>query len=140
MLPILGGVMTGVLFGMVSGVLFAKMAGFSKEIVVSLLPKSITTPIAIQIASELGGATSLTIAFVMIAGFTGIILGPTFLKWYRIDTAIGRGIGLGAAAHALGTSKAIEIGEQEASYSSIAMTLSAIIGSIVGPLIAWLFY
>jgi len=140
MLSILGGVVVGVLFGMVSGLLFAKMAGFSKEIVLSLLPKSITTPIAIQISSTLGGITSLTIAFVMIAGFTGIILGPTFLKWFGIDTAIGRGIGLGAASHALGTSKAIELGEQEASYSSIAMTLSAIIGSIVGPVMAWIFY
>jgi len=140
MLPILGGVLTGVLVGMVSGVLFAKLMGVSKEIILSLLPKSITTPIAIQIATALGGVTSLTIAFVMIAGFTGIILGPTFLKWFRIDTAIGRGIGLGAAAHALGTSKAIELGEQEASYSSIAMTLSAIIGSVVGPVVAWVFF
>ena len=102
---------------------------FQKKSYLTLLPKSITTPIAIQIASALGGVSSLAAVFVMIAGFTGVLLGPTFFRWLRIDTAIGRGIGLGAAAHALGTSKAMEYGEQEASMSSVAMTLSAIVGS-----------
>ncbi|NYF24910.1 LrgB family protein [Sporosarcina sp. JAI121] len=138
MLAILVGVVLGVFVGMTSGILFTNLVGFSEEIIYSILPKSITTPIAIQISASLGGITSLTIAFVMIAGFTGIIIGPMFMKWLRIDTTIGRGIGLGAAAHALGTSKAIEYGEEEASYSSIAMTLSALIGSIVGPVMAWI--
>lgn len=140
MLAILGGISVGAVVGMISGVAFVRLAGFSKEIVFSLLPKSITTPIAIQITSTLGGITSLTIAFVMIAGFTGIIIGPTLMKWTRIDTTIGRGIALGTAAHALGTSKAIDYGEEEASYSSLAMTLSAIIGSVIGPIVAWMFY
>ncbi len=139
-LPIFGGVLIGVVVGMASGVLFAKLFGMSKEIVLTLLPKSITSPIAIQITSALGGISSLATVFVMLAGFTGVIFGPMFFKWTRIDTAMGRGIGLGTAAHALGTSKAIELGEQEASMSSVAMTLCAIIGSIVGPVIAWMFY
>lgn len=140
LLSISCGVLVGVIVGMASGVAFAKLFGFSKEIVLSLLPKSITTPIAIQIASALGGISSLATVFVMIAGFTGVIIGPSILKWLKIDTAIGRGIGLGTAAHALGTSKAIEYGEQEASMSSVAMTLCAIVGSITGPIIIWLFY
>ena len=138
--PIIAGVLTGVFIGMVSGMLFAKMFGFSQEIVLTLLPKSITTPVAIQIATGLGGISSLAPVFVMIAGFTGAIFGPNFYKWIKIDTAIGRGIGFGAAAHAIGTSKAMEYGEQEISMSSVAMTLCAIIGSLIGPIIAWIFY
>ncbi|WP_318617425.1 LrgB family protein [Sporosarcina sp. YIM B06819] len=139
-LSIIGGVLMGVVVGMTSGVLFAKLFGFSQDIILSLLPKSITTPIAIQITAAVGGISSLATVFVMIAGFTGVIFGPMFFKWTRMDKAMGRGIGLGAAAHALGTSKALELGEQEASMSSVAMTLCAIIGSIVGPVIVWIFY
>jgi len=139
-LPIISGVLMGVVVGMLSGVLFAKLFGFSQDIILSLLPKSITTPIAIQITAAVGGISSLATVFVMIAGFTGVIFGPMFFKWTRMDTAMGRGIGLGAATHALGTSKAIELGEQEASMSSVAMTLCAIIGSVLGPVIVWVFY
>ncbi|KXH81964.1 LrgB family protein [Sporosarcina sp. HYO08] len=138
--PIIGGVIVGVFVGMISGVFFAKIFGFPKDIVMSILPKSITTPIAIQITQSLGGYASLSAAFVMIAGFSGILFGRIFLKWIRIDSPTGIGIGFGAAAHALGTSKAIEIGEQEGSMSSVAMTLCAVVGSIIGPIIAWIFY
>jgi len=132
--------LVGVVVGMVSGMAFAKMFGFSKEIIMTLLPKSITTPVAIQIATGLGGISSLAPVFVMIAGFTGAILGPNFYKLIKINTPIGRGIGFGAAAHAIGTSKAMEFGEQETSMSSVAMTLCAVIGALIGPFIAWLFY
>lgn len=140
LLPIVGGVSAGVLVGMISGVLFAKVVGFTEVFVLTLLPKSITSPIAIQISSTLGGIPSLAPVFVMIAGFTGVIFGPAFMQRMRIHTATGRGIGLGTAAHALGTSKAIELGEQEASMSSVAMTLCAIVGSFVAPIMAWIFY
>lgn len=139
-LPIISGVLIGVFVGMVSGMIFAEMLGFSKEIVLTLLPKSITTPVAIQVATGLGGVASLAPVFVMIAGFTGAIVGPSFYKWIKVDTPIGRGIGFGAAAHAIGTAKAMEYGEQETSMSSVAMTLSAIIGALIGPVVAWLFY
>jgi len=140
LLPIIAGVLMGVVVGMVSGIAFAKMFGFSKDIIMTLLPKSITTPVAIQIATGLGGISSLTPVFVMIAGFTGAIIGPNFYKLIKINTPIGRGIGFGAAAHAIGTSKAMEFGEQETSMSSVAMTLCAIIGALIGPFVAWLLY
>ena len=134
------GVCHGILVGMVSGMFFAKVFGFSKEIILTILPKSITTPVALQIASGLGGVSSLSVVFVMIAGFTGAIFGPHLMKWVKIETTIGRGIGLGTGAHAIGTSKALELGEEEGSSSSIAMTLCAVVGSIIGPFIAWLFF
>lgn len=139
-LPILSGVLAGCLTGMFSGVLLAKNAGFSKELVLSILPKSITTPIAMQISTQVGGIPALAAVFVIIAGISGVLLSHYFLTFFKLDSTLGRGIGLGVATHAIGTSKAIEYGEQEASLSSVAMTLSAIFGSILGPIIAWIFY
>jgi predicted murein hydrolase (TIGR00659 family) len=137
---ILGGTLTGLLVGMFSGIFLAMILGFSKLYILSLLPKSITTPVAIQISDSLGGDYSLTSVFVMIAGFTGAIGGPYILKMFRITGAVGIGIGLGTASHALGTAKALEYGEESVSMSSVAMTVCAIAGSVVAPLVVWLLY
>lgn len=137
---ILGGAVVGLCIGMFSGLLLAAGLGFSKVFVLSLLPKSITTPVAIQISSSLGGDSSLTSVFVMIAGFTGAIGGPFIIKMFRIQSEIGIGIGLGTASHALGTAKALEYGEKSVSMSSVAMTVCAIVGSCIGPLVAWIMY
>ncbi|NQX49158.1 LrgB family protein [Paenibacillus tritici] len=137
---ILGGTVTGLLVGMFSGLLMAAGLGFSKLYVLSILPKSITTAVAIQISSDLGGDSSLTSVFVMIAGFTGAIGGPYIIKLFRIRGESGIGIGLGTASHALGTAKALEYGEESVSMSSVAMTVCAIVGSIAGPLVAWIMY
>ncbi|WP_438349852.1 LrgB family protein [Paenibacillus sp. FA6] len=135
---ILGGTLTGLLVGMLSGMFLAIILGFSELYILSLLPKSITTPVAIQISDNLGGDYSLTSVFVMIAGFTGAIGGPYILKMFRIKDAIGIGIGLGTASHALGTAKALEYGEESVSMSSVAMTVCAIAGSMIAPLVVWL--
>ncbi|KGE16538.1 LrgB family protein [Paenibacillus wynnii] len=137
---ILGGTLTGLLVGMFSGILLAVVSGFPKLYILSLLPKSITTPVAIQISSNLGGESSLTSVFVMIAGFTGAIAGPYILKLFRIKGAVGIGIGLGTASHALGTAKALEYGEESVSMSSVAMTVCAIAGSCAAPLVVWMLY
>lgn len=137
---ILGGTVTGLMVGMFSGLLMAAGLGFSKLYVLSILPKSITTAVAIQISSNLGGDSSLTSVFVMIAGFTGAIGGPYIIKLFRIRSESGIGIGLGTASHALGTAKALEYGEESVSMSSVAMTVCAIVGSIAGPLVAWIMY
>lgn len=139
-LPVLSGITVGAITGMVSGVGFARLLGFTQELVYAMLPKSITTPVAMQIALQLNSIPSLAAVFVMIAGFSGVILGPYLLRWLRIDTAIGRGIGLGTASHAIGTAKATEYSQETVSVSSVAMTISAVIGSFLGPVMAWLFY
>ncbi|ARD49503.1 LrgB family protein [Sporosarcina sp. P33] len=140
LLPIFSGVVAGGVTGMITGDLAARLAGFSTELLASILPKSITSPIAMQIAEELGGIPSLATVLVIIAGLAGILMGPWISRWFAIDTAIGQGIGLGVGAHAIGTSKALEYGEQTASMSSVAMTLSAILGALAGPLFGiWLF-
>lgn len=138
--PVAAGVSAGALVGMLSGALLAKLLRFSNEMVLTVLPKSITTPVAMQLAEGLGGIPSLAAVFVMIAGFTGLIIGPRLLKLLGIDSPIGRGIGLGSSAHGLGTAKAFEYGIEDASMSSVAMTLSAVVGSFIGPAIVWLFF
>lgn len=138
--PIVTSVFTGACTAMLSSLLFAKIFGIDRSLILSLIPKSITTPVAIQISSVIGGIPSITVVFVMIAGFTGVIIGPSILKWARIQSSLGRGIAFGSASHAIGTSKAFEYGELTVSMSSVAMTLSAIFGSILGPLFVWLFH
>ncbi|NGY82300.1 LrgB family protein [Bacillus megaterium] len=138
-IPIIGGVFVGLFAGMISGLVFAEVFGIDRSLILSIVPKSITTPVAIQIATGLGGVPSMTVVFVMIAGFSGVILGPLLLKWIRIKSSLGKGIALGSASHALGTSKAFEYGELTVSMSSVSMTLSAVLGSVFGAIVVWLF-
>lgn len=140
LVPILTGIFAGVVIGMSTGVALAKAFGFSELLILSLLPKSITSPVAMELAAQLGGIPSLAAVFVMIAGFSGIIIGPAFLKLLRIDTSIGIGMGLGASAHGIGTAKALEYGPREASVSSVAMSLSAVFGSFLAPVFVWIFF
>lgn len=139
-LPIIGGVFAGLFSGMISGLLFAEVFGIDRNLILSIVPKSITTPVAIQIATGIGGVPSMTVVFVMIAGFSGVILGPKIMKWVRIRSYLGKGIAFGSASHALGTSKAFEYGELTVSMSSVSMTLCAVLGSVFGPIVVWIFH
>lgn len=132
---ILLSVSAGLATAMISVVIFANLFKVENEIIYSILPKSITTPVAIQVSATIGGIPSLTAVFVMIAGFSGVIIGPIVMKYVRIDSPIGKGLALGSASHALGAAKSSEYGELSLSMASVSMTLSAIAGSIVGPLI-----
>ncbi|WP_210470415.1 LrgB family protein [Sporosarcina sp. 6E9] len=131
---ILLGVASGLLTAMGSILLFAKLFRFENEMIHSIIPKSITSPVAIQVSAALGGIPSLTAAFVMIAGFSGVILGPLVMKYTRIQSPLSKGLALGSASHALGVAKSTEYGELSLSMASVSMTLSAIAGSVVGPL------
>ena len=128
------GVASGLLTAMGSILLFAKLFQIENEIVHSVLPKSITTPVAIELSSAIGGIPSLTAAFVMIAGFSGVILGPIVMRYTHIKSPLSKGIALGSASHALGVAKSTEYGELSLSMASVSMSLSAIAGSVVGPL------
>lgn len=140
LVPIVGGVVMGLVVGMVSGVWLAEVLGVSQNLILSIIPKSITTPVAIQVTKAIGGLSSMTIVFVLLAGLTGAVLGPTIFNWFRITSQLGRGMAFGSASHAIGTSKAKEFDELTVSISSVAMTLSAILGSSFATLIVWLFY
>ena len=140
LLPIGGGVLVGASSGMVSVALLAKAFGINHSLTMSLIPKSLTTPVAIEVAKGLGGNASLAVVGVMIAGIFGVIIAPTIFKLLRVHSPLGRGIALGSASHAIGTAKAAEYGEVTFSMSSVTMALCAIIGSVLGPIVAWAFY
>ena len=88
-----------------------------------------------DVASNLGGIPSMAAVFVIIAGISGAIFAPTLFKWIGINHYLGKGIGMGSASHAIGTSKAFENSEEEGVVSSVAMILSAIVISIVSPVL-----
>lgn len=140
LVPILSGVLVGSITGMISGLVFAKAMGVEKSLVMTLVPKSVTTPVAMGVADVLGGNPSLTVVFVMIAGFTGVVIGPYILKGLRMKDELSKGMALGSASHAIGTSKAFEYGKDAVTVSSVAMALSAVVTSVLGPLIVWVFY
>jgi len=131
--PIVIGTFTGAVIGVSTGILLTKWAGFTDSIIYSITPKSVTTPVAMEIAHSIGGVMPLAAAFVMIAGIFGGMMGPTILKWFKIDHDVSRGIGFGSASHAIGTASALEYGHLTGSICSIAMVLSAIIVSLITP-------
>jgi putative effector of murein hydrolase len=100
----------------------------------SLEPKSVTAPIAIEISSYLGGDLSLTAVSVVLCGFIGAVLGPAFLRLLRIKSPIARGLAMGASSHGLGTARAIEMGAVEGAVSGLAIALMGVMTALVIPL------
>ncbi|MFJ8066259.1 LrgB family protein [Psychrobacillus sp. NPDC096426] len=137
---ILSSVVVAMLSGLVSIIVFSKLLKLSNDYILSLLPKSITTPVAMQISGAIGGFPSLTAVFVIIAGLTGALLGPFIFKICRIEKSVSRGISMGSASHGFGVSKLTEYGEQALSMGSVSMTLSAIIGAFICPIFALFFH
>lgn len=117
----------GTLVAMISTFLLSKLIHLSDDFIVSILPRSITTPIAMEVSKEIGGLPALTTVFVIITGIAGGIVGPKVLKWLSIKTPIAKGLALGMGAHGVGTSKALEYGKQESVFSSLAMIFAALI-------------
>lgn len=104
-------------------------------LILSLLPKSITTAIALGVSEEIGGIQAVTIIGVTIAGLSGAIVGPTLLKLFRIKEPVAQGLSMGSASHAVGTSKAVELGEIQAAMSSLAIVVTGLLTVIVVPII-----
>ncbi|WP_018921776.1 LrgB family protein [Salsuginibacillus kocurii] len=138
--PLSMGMVTGALVGIFSGYFLARLAGVDETVLFSIVPKSVTTPVAMDVAATLGGNESLAAIFVMIAGLGGVMIAQYTFRLFNIQSFIGRGIGTGTASHAIGTAKALENNEIEGAVSSIAMTVSAVIVAFFAPLIIALFH
>lgn len=134
-LPIVSGVFVGAVVGILSGVFMAKALQVSDWIIYSITPKSVTTPVAMDIASSLDGVPPLAAVFVMIAGIGGAVIGPILFRYVRITRHVAKGVGFGSASHAIGTATAMEYNQLEGAVSTVAMVLSAIIVSILTPLL-----
>ncbi|WP_053363432.1 LrgB family protein [Bacillus sp. FJAT-27251] len=135
---IAGGVLIATISGMFSVGLLAKMLNINDTLTLSIIPKSLTSPVAMEVAEGLGGNASIATVCVTLAGIFGALASPAIFKMMRVHSPIGRGIALGSASHAIGTSKAAEYSELTFSMSSVAMALCAIIGTFIGPIVAGL--
>ena len=114
------GLTAGVITSLVTVLVLSVLMGLSHEDYVTLLPKSITTAIGMGVSEELGGYVTITVAVIVVTGVLGNILGEFVCKIFRITEPISKGLALGASSHAIGTAKAIEIGEIEGAMSSLA--------------------
>lgn len=121
-LPILAGCFTGAVVSIVSTFYLCRWFGINEIFTTSLMPKSVTTPIAMELSQNLGGLVSLTVAAVVITGIAGAALAPWLIKTMKIENPIAIGVAFGAASHVVGTAKAIELGETEGATSGIAIT------------------
>jgi putative effector of murein hydrolase len=99
----------------------------------TMASKSVTTPVAVAITEQLQGIPALAAAFVMVTGIIGAVIIPVLLKILRLDSPQTTGMALGICAHAVGTSRAIELGQEYAAYSAMAMTLTAALHAIILP-------
>lgn len=133
------GVLSGTVIAVLSSMLLAKWLHLSGELATSLVPRSVTTPIAMSISQSIGGVPSITAVFVILTGVLGTMMGPSVLRLFRIDNEIARGVSLGTAAHGTGTSKAFEFSSLTGTISSIAMILTALFSIGLAPALLTVF-
>lgn len=118
---------SGVLTSLSSIFLLAKLFNLNHTEYITLLPKSITTAIGMQLSSETGGIVTITVAVIVVTGILGNMLGTFVFRIFHIKSSIAQGLALGTSAHAIGTAKALELGEIEGAMSSLALALSGIL-------------
>lgn len=126
-LPILVGCTAGSATSMLSVLGLCRLLHLDDSMTMSLIPKSVTTPIAVSVSSAHGGVVPVTVVAVIFTGILGSMLAPVLIKLFRIHSALTAGLSIGASSHAMGTSKAIEIGETEGAMSGLAIGICGIV-------------
>lgn len=123
--------------------IFGFIFSYDMEMMATLFPKLVTTAIVVGVSESLGGVVSLTVADVLFTGIVGTVIGPTILKLAKINNLVAQGVAFGSSAHAMGTSKAIEIGEVQGAMASLSIIITGIVvvvlASSVEPLIQLFF-
>ena len=130
-LPVLLGCLVGAVTTVVTVLVMSRMFGLSREMTVSLLPKSVTTPIASAISESHGGIVSITVAAVIFTGILGNLTAPFLVKLFRVKDPMAAGLGIGACSHGMGTAKALEMGKTEGAMSGLAIGICGIITSVL---------
>ena len=130
-LPILVGCAAGSITSMGSIYGLCRLFRLDEAVTASLLPKSVTTPIAIEVAGSLGGIQAITVVAVIFTGILGSIFAPLLIKLFRVKDPVAAGLAIGACSHAVGTSKALELGETEGAMSGLAIGVCGMITVIV---------
>ena len=126
-IPVLVGCTVGCAVSMGSVLLLCRLFGLDQAVTAAMLPKSCTTAIAVGIAEAKGGVVAIAVACVIIAGTVGAVGAPVFIKWFHVTDPVAQGLAIGACSHALGTTKAREIGELQGAMSSIAIGICGLL-------------
>lgn len=133
------GILAGVLASLGSVLLLAFLFGLEHDVYVTLLPKSITTAIGMGVSEELGGLVTITVAVIIVTGVIGNVIGEAVCKLFRIYEPIAKGLALGTSSHAIGTAKALEMGEVESAMSSLAIAVAGLL-TVIGASVFAGFY
>ena len=134
-LPIFLSQLVGCIVGVLSVVIIAKLMGASEEVIISLAPKSVTTPIAMEVCKSTGGIPSLTAAIVVCVGLFGAVFGFKVLEVWHVKNPYSQGLSMGTASHAVGTSRAMEKGETFGAYASLGLIINGVLTAILTPFI-----
>lgn len=133
------GILAGVLASLGSVLLLAFLFGLEHDVYITLLPKSITTAIGMGVSEELGGLVTITVAVIIVTGVIGNVIGEAVCKLFRIYEPIAKGLALGTSSHAIGTAKALEMGEVEGAMSSLAIAVAGLL-TVIGASVFAGFY
>ena len=133
--PILAGIFAGSLTSLASVIVVSKLVGLSDTLMLSLLPKSITIPMGSVVSAQIGGIPPVTIIAITITGITGAVAAPAVCRFCRIKNKVAQGIAIGTASHALGTTRAMEMGEVQGAMSSLSIGVAGLFTAIVAPII-----
>ena len=138
-IPLVLSLIIGVVIGALTAIYIGKLFGASKPTLLSLAPKSVTSPVAMSIAEHIGGLPSLTAALVVSTGIIGAVFGPSLLHWLKIQDVRVMGVALGVTSHGVGTSRAFQISAQMGAFAGLSMALSALANSLRLPwIVSWL--
>ncbi|MPQ43950.1 LrgB family protein [Clostridium tarantellae] len=131
--PILIGIFVGTFASVSCVIILGKLLGVDTPLIASLVPKSVTTPIGVEVASSLGGICPITIVAIIITGITGSITAPIICKLFRIHDEVAVGISIGTSSHAVGTTKAFEFGETHGAMSSLSIGVAGLMTVFLAP-------
>ena len=129
--PIFAGCLVGSIVSMTSAYALCKLLGLDDALALSFIPKSVTTPIAIAVSEQLGGVTSITVAAVIVTGILGAITAPLMARLFRVRDGIAKGVAIGTCSHAVGTTKALEMGELEGAMSGVSIAVSGLLTTAI---------
>ena len=137
---IFSSVRTAVMINIIFVYSVLKILGYSKEVIVTMLPRSMTAAVGIEVSHQLGGIDTITVMFIVTTGLIGSILGSYLLRLGKFKTSIAKGLTYGNASHAFGTAQALEIDLESGAFSSIGMILTAVLSSIILPILILFLY
>ena len=138
-LPLLGALLVGSVTASLSAMAIGEAFGLSGQTVLSLAPKSVTTPIAMAVSQDVGGLSSLTAVLVIITGVTGAVAGLTILRWLRVHEPAVRGFAMGLCSHGIGTARSFEEGAETGAFAGLAIGLNGALTAILVPILVHLF-